>query len=99
MLRRLSDLPVRIDHEFVRDSGVEAPIALRRLVEADDLDVDDVGDGQPIPQDRLHQLPVVPQHRRLAGVEAVRPGPAEPETKPELATLRGVVLRSRISVT
>ena len=75
---------MRVDDEFVRDAGIEIPVALGGLVEGDDLDVDDVADRQPVPQDRLHQLPVVLQHRGLPGVEAVRLRPAEAEAKAQM---------------
>src|SRR5882757_2875755 len=76
---RLGELPVRIDDEFVCDAGVEIFVAFRRLLEIDDLDIYDLGDGQSVPEDRLHELPVVFQHRRLAGVEGVGLCPAETE--------------------
>jgi hypothetical protein len=58
-LCRLGKLPVRIDDEFAGDAGVEVLVAFRRLVEADHLDIDDLGDRQPVPEYRLHQLTVV----------------------------------------
>jgi hypothetical protein len=76
---------MRVDDEFVRRAGIEAAISLRRFVEADDLDVDDVRGRQPIPDNRFHQLAVVSQHRGLSGVETVRLGPAETEPKPQLS--------------
>ena len=72
-------MPVRIDDEFVCDAGVKAFIAFWRLLKIDHLDVDDLGDGQSVPKYRLHELPVVFQHRRLAGVEGVGLCPAETE--------------------
>src|ERR1700732_5508897 len=66
---RLGKLPVRIDDEFAGDAGVEGFVAFRRLLKTDHLDIDDPGDRQPVPEYRLHQLPVVFPHRRLAGVE------------------------------
>lgn len=44
------------------------PVAPEGGVERNDLDVDDFPDRQPAPQDRLHQLPAVFQHRGLPGV-------------------------------
>src|SRR5229473_6267087 len=85
LLRRLGKLPVRIDDEFAGDAGVEVLVAFRRLVEADYLDIDDLGNRQPVPEYRLHQLPVVFQHRRLAGMEGVGLGPAETEPQAEVA--------------
>src|ERR1700730_1809038 len=65
---RLGELSVRIDDEFARDAGVEGFVPLWRLLKTDHLDVDDLGDRQSIPKDRLHELPVVFQHWRLARV-------------------------------
>src|SRR5882762_2683414 len=96
MLGRLGHLPMRVDHEFIGHAGIETPIAIRRLVETDHLDVDDLGDGKPVPQNRLHQLPVVLQHRRLARVEAMRFGPAKSETKTQTSTSCGFLFCSRI---
>src|SRR5882757_5117447 len=76
---RAGQLPVRIDDEFVCDAGVEGFVAFRRLLKSDHLDIDDLGDGQSVPKYRLHELPVVFQNRRLAGVEAVRLCPAQAE--------------------
>ena len=53
---------MRIDDELVRDAGVEVLVALRRLLKTDHLDIDDLGDGQSVPKDRLHKLAVVFQH-------------------------------------
>src|ERR1700730_3941285 len=47
MLGRLGHQPVRVDDEFVRDAGIEIPVALGGLVEGDDLDVDDLADLEP----------------------------------------------------
>ena len=70
---------MRIDDEFVCDARVEGFVTVRRLLKLDHLDIDDLGDGQSIPKYRLHELAVVFQHWRLAGVEAVglRPTKAE----------------------
>ena len=87
---------MRVDHEFVRDTGVEIPIALGGLVERDDLYVYDFANRKPVPQDRLHQLPVVFQHRGLPGVEAVRFRPAKAEAKAQHSALRRFVLCARI---
>ena len=76
---------MRIDDELARDAGVEVLVAVRRLFKTDHLDIDDLSDRQFVPKDRLHELPVVFQHRRLAGVEAVGLGPAETETQAEVA--------------
>jgi hypothetical protein len=68
---------VRIDDQFVCDTGVEVFVASRRLLKIDYLDIDDLGDRQSVPKYRLHELPVAFQHRCLAGVEGVGLCPAE----------------------
>ena len=87
---------MRIDDEFVCDAGVEVFVAFRRLLKTDHLDIDDLGDRQSIPQYRLHQLVVVFQHRRLAGVEGVGLRPAEPEAQAEIAVLGCLLLGAGI---
>ena len=67
---------MRIDDKLMRNPGIESRITLGCGIERDDFRIDDLGDWQAVPQDCLQQLAVVPQHRRLAGVKAVRPGPA-----------------------
>lgn len=54
-----------IDDVFICDPGVEGLGAFRRLLDIDHLDIDDFSDG------RSSCLPVVLQHRRLAGVEGI----------------------------
>src|SRR5882757_10201510 len=93
---RLRESPVRIDDEFACDAGVEGFVAIRRLLKTDHLDVDDLGDGQSVPKYRLHKLPVVLQHRRLAGVEGVGLCPAETEAKAEVTVFGCLLLRARI---
>src|SRR5260370_28705715 len=68
---RPGELPVWIDDELVRHARVEGLVAFRRLLEVDHLDIDDLGDRQFVPADRLHELPVIFQDRRLACVENV----------------------------
>src|SRR5882757_2210858 len=92
----LCDFPVRVDDKLVRDAGVEGLIALRRLVEGNHLDIDDVGDRQRVPQDRLHELPIVLDDRSLSGVETVGFCPAETQAKAEIAKLGCLLLCSRI---
>src|SRR6267142_2385437 len=70
-LSSLGELPVRIDDELVRDAGVEVLVAVRRLFKTDHLDIDDLGDRQSVPKNRLHELPIVFQHRRLAGMKGM----------------------------
>ncbi len=52
--RRCLQAAVRIDDEFLRHTRIELRIAARCIVEIDDGYVDDFGDVQPIPQNRLH---------------------------------------------
>src|ERR1700730_13400392 len=96
MLGRLGHQPVRIDHEFVRYPGIEIPVTLGCSVEADHLDVDDLADREPTPQDCLHQLPVVLQHWGLPGVQTVRLCPAEAEAEAQHSTLCSLLLCTRI---
>src|ERR1700730_15176977 len=92
MLSRLGHQPVRVDHEFVRHPGIEITVALGRSVEADHLDVDDLADREPAPQDRLHQLSVVLQHRGLPGVQTVGLCPAEAKAEAQHSLLRSIFL-------
>jgi hypothetical protein len=78
---------VRIDDELARDAGVEVFVTFRRLLKIDHLDIDDLGDGQSVPKYRLHELPIVFEHRRLAGMERVRFCPTETEAKARLRCL------------
>ena len=75
---------MRIDDELVRDAGVEVFVTFWRLLKIDHLDIYDVGDGQSVPKYRLHELPIVFQHGRLAGMERVRFCPTETEAKARL---------------
>src|SRR5260370_27386204 len=93
---RLGELPMRINDELARDAGVEVFVTFRRPLETDHLDIDDLGDGQSVPEDRLHELPIVLQHRRLAGMERVRLCPAETEAQAEIAVFGCLLLRARI---
>src|SRR5258708_15999116 len=87
---------VRIDDEFVRHAGVECRITLGCGIEADDLRVDDLCDRQPVPQDCLQQLTVIPQHRRLAGVKAVRLRPTLAQVQDPRTVLCKLFFRSAI---
>src|ERR1700736_4998724 len=95
LLGSLGKLPVRIDDEFACDAGIEVFVAFRRLLKVDHLDIDDLGDRQPVPKYRLHELPVVFQHRRLAGVEAMGLFPAEAEAQAEVTLFGRLLLRTR----
>src|SRR6201995_1609679 len=95
-LSRPRQLPVRIDDELVRDAGVEVFVTFRRLLKIDHLDIYDLGDGQSVPEYRLHELPIVFEHRRLAGMERVRFCPTKAEAKTEVAMFGSLLLRARI---
>ena len=60
-----------VEYEFHGSSLVEIGIAFGRVFERDDLRIHDVGDGDAIVQDRLHELAIVAQDRRLAGEEGM----------------------------
>ncbi len=62
---------VWIEDELLCYTGVEGLVALGCVVERDHGCVDDLCDGEPVVQDCLHELAVVLQDGRLAGVEAV----------------------------
>src|SRR2546430_17051343 len=87
---------VRVDDEFVCDARIECRITLGCFIESDALRIDDLGDRQPVPQDCLQQLAVIPQHRRLAGVKAVRLRPALPEAEAKRTVLRRLLLGAGI---
>src|SRR2546423_11783267 len=83
---------VRVDDEFVCDARIEGRITLGCFIESDDLRVDDLGDRQPVPQDCLQQLTIVPEHRGLPGVKAVRLRPALPKADAKRTMLRLLLL-------
>ena len=70
---------MRIEHEFDGSSLIKISIAFGSVFQGNYLRVDDVGDGQTVMPDRLHELAVVSKSRRLAGVERMRFRPAETE--------------------
>src|SRR6185312_4382472 len=85
---RLRDHCVGVDHELLRRTVIEDLVALGRVVEGDDLHIDDLGDRHAIEQDRLHQLTVVLHDRGLASEEGMALRPAEPEADRKAADLR-----------
>ena len=62
---------MRVEHELLCHTGVEGLVALGCIVERDDGCIDDLCDGKPVVQDGLHELAVVLEDGRLAGVEGV----------------------------
>ncbi len=69
-------------------------VALRRILEADGLGVDDPGDRQAVVQQRQHELAGCSEGQGLAGVEGIRLRPAKAsEAKTEIARPGGLVVR------
>ena len=60
-----------------------------RIVQGNQRHAHHVGDPQAVPEDGLHQGPVVLRHRRLTGVEAMGLGPAQSEAHRQAAAPRG----------
>jgi hypothetical protein len=61
---------MRIQDELLGHSRIESGVSLGRIAERNDRSVDDLGDGQTIMQDSLHQLPAIDglgRHRALLG--------------------------------
>src|SRR4029077_14046571 len=78
------------------DALVEFGVTLRRILKADGLCVHDLRDRQAVVQQRIHELPVIAEDRRLAGVEGIRLRPAEAQTKAQVAAFGGFVVRAGI---
>src|SRR5688572_25417746 len=70
---------MRIEHELDCSALIEIRITSRRIFQRNNLRVDDVGDGQTVVPDCLHELTIVTQRGRLAGVERMRFRPTEAE--------------------
>jgi len=69
---------VRINHEFLGSALIEVNITLWSIVQRYHSHVDRLGDMDFVVEDRLHELAIVFQDRRLSGLEGVAFGPAEP---------------------
>ena len=80
---------MRINHKLLRHARIKLPVAARCLIEADDFDPDNVGNFDPVPHDRLHQLAVVFHHRGLPGMKAVGFGPAQSKADAQAAHFGG----------
>ena len=65
-LRRLRQLAIRIQHELRCSTLIETLISVCSIFERNDPGVDNICNRQPIPQDRLLELAIVFQHRRLS---------------------------------
>lgn len=87
---------MRVDDELLRYTGIELSVSCRSLIQADDLYAYNLGDVDAIPHDCLHQRPVVLHYRRLAGMEAVRLGPAQAEADTQGADLGRSIRRPRV---
>src|SRR5207253_589656 len=87
---------MRINHKFLRHTGIELAVTAWRVIKADDFNTHDVGDLDAVPHDGLHQLAVVLHDRGLAGVEAVGFGPAQTEADAQAAHFCGGVDCTRI---
>ena len=87
---------VRVEYEFHWRALVKIGIALGRLLERDHLRIDDVRDWNAIVQDRLQELAIIAQDRRLAGEEGMRFRPAETEIERQRAFRGLLVMRSGI---
>src|SRR5688572_14115438 len=86
---------VRIENELHRRALIEIGIAFGCLLKRDHLRIDDVRDWDAIVEDRLHELAIVAQDRRLlAGKEGMRLRPAEPEIEGKRAFRCLFVVRS-----
>ncbi len=75
------DRPMGIEYEFFGDALVEGFIPLRGVFQSNHPGIDDLCNRQPIMQDRHHQLPIIFEHWRLAGVKGMRFRPAEAKAK------------------
>ena len=62
---------VGIEDELYGRALIEIGITFGRFLERDHLRINDVRDWDAIVQDRLHELTVVAQDRRLAGKEGM----------------------------
>src|SRR5258708_700561 len=96
MSGRLRQKAVGVEHELGGDALVEVGVALRRILEADGFGIDDLRDRQAVSQQRHHELTIVAQDGRLAGVEGVRLRPAKAQAKTEATGLGGFVVRAGI---
>src|SRR5690625_2217718 len=92
-----ADGAVGVDDVLRRRALVELLVAARCVVQADDLGVDRLGDVDPVVEDRLHEAAVVLHHRRLAGDEGQRLGPAGAEVHRQRAALGGLVDAARVT--
>src|SRR5207245_9574232 len=85
-----------IEDEFLGRPPIEVLIALRRLIERDDRDVNGLGDLDFAKEDRPHKVPVIFHHGTLAGCEVKRSRQAQADSDAQVARLRGLVDPARV---
>src|SRR5262245_38914005 len=76
---------MRVDDVLLRSAFVKILVSAWGFIQRDDRRVDSLCDLDLVVQNSLHQLPVVAQHRALAGVEGVGLGPSESDSNAEVA--------------
>ena len=86
-----------VDHILLGGAGIELPVALWGIIEADGDRVHGLGDVRPIGQDHVHQLAVVALDRALTGGESVRLRPAQAESDADLTDLGVLIDRTRVT--
>ena len=87
---------MRIQDKLLRGAFIEILIALNRLVQSHDGDVDGLGNFDFVMQDCHHQLPVVLQNRTLSGGKYVGFCPAQTNPDPEASCLGVFIFRAGI---
>ena len=87
---------VGIEHEFLRRPFIEVLVALDRLVQGHNGDVDGLGDFDFVMQDRHHELPVVLHDRTLTGGKDVGFPPSQADADAEVSRLGALIGCARI---
>ena len=90
------DHAVGIEHEFLRRALVEVLVALDRLVQGHNGDVDGLGDFDLVVQDRHHELPVVLHNRTLTGGKDMGFRPSQADADAEVSRLGALIGRTGI---
>ena len=78
---------MRVDDELLRGALVEVFVALRRLIELDNGDIDRFRDLDLAKENGVHQLAIVFHYRALARGEDVRFRPAETDANAKVPDL------------